>query len=202
MEQEFIFLTNVLNLNPVGWRLNTHTQLWILKLYCKPLPLSPMMWSVANNAAVMFTSHFKALYISVSVSILYVMLSLFPIGAFGLWRQANNAGCQRTQQMCIWGVCDVANDSSIATVWGHMLSLITTEHSGLVLINSTDVTIRKPQCKDKWKCSGFFRTHATGASCQQPGQRSSREQSCAVTELTSRTHCYSINYKHCYLMKV
>ena len=49
-----------------------------------------------------------------------------------------------THQMLTWCVCDVANGSSVVAVWGHMLSLITTEQSGLALINSTDMTIKNP----------------------------------------------------------
>lgn len=101
----------------------------------------------------MFTSCFGVCMCEVYVSILYILFPTSALGALGVLIMTVSSctdthGRARTHQMLQWCVCDAANDSSRAAVWGHMLSLITTERSGLALINSTDVTISIPLHKD------------------------------------------------------
>lgn len=128
----------------------------------------------------MFTSCFGVCMCEVYVSILYILFPTSALGALGVLIMTVSSctdthGRARTHQMLQWCVCDAANDSSRAAVWGHMLSLITTERSGLALINSTDVTISIPLHKDstvpREKCSCLHPTlHKPGISWCQPGQ--------------------------------
>lgn len=128
----------------------------------------------------MFTSCFGVCMCEVYVSILYILFPTSALGALGVLIMTVSSctdthGRARTHQMLRWCVCDAANDSSRAAVWGHMLSLITTERSGLALINSTDVTISIPLHKDstlpREKCSCLHPTlHKPGISWCQPGQ--------------------------------
>ncbi len=102
--------------------------------------------------------------------------------------------------MLIWCVCDAANGSSVATVWGHMLSLITAEQSGPALINSTDMTIRNPSRKDHTvivKMHLFFiklplRTHPhtnTHTRNQLLWAKSSLEESHSFDRKSVYCHC-------------
>ena len=178
----------------------------------------------------MFTSCFKALYVSVCVYVwvfsMWCLLYSSP-ALLGLWGGTNNVDCQllhthnhahtHTHQLLIWCVCDVANGSGVVAVWGHMLSLITTEQSALALINSTDMTIRNPPPKDntvaRENVAVFIKnthTHTHTHTHQESTvarRGSSWEESHCFDEKSVYCHCslgrndaycWSFDYEYCY----
>lgn len=102
-----------------------------------PMPKLPTLQICTNSKSVMFASCFKAL--SASVFEREHLLCLLPANtheAFGGVPIKTVSACTgphthtHTHQMLIWCVCDMANDSSIAAIWGHMLHLTVEGYRG------------------------------------------------------------------------
>lgn len=165
--------------------IHTHLVLLILTLFSESMPklqrcnqvLITRLWCLqAVSKRFMYCCVYVPMWAISMWSLLYpppVLLG-FRLGGTNndcqfLHRHTRTRTYAHTHTRCSYCVF-VANDSSIAAVWSHMLGLITAERCGLALINSTDMTISNPiQSHVKMQLLSW-NLHTPGIKCRQTGQ--------------------------------